>query len=91
MHIVLENESQLELPCDYEAIIKRVTDYALEYIKCPYEAQVNVLITDMESICQINKEYRQIDKPTDVLSFPMIDYWQPGDFSHVEEHEESYF
>lgn len=91
MHIVLENESQIALPCQYEDIIKRVTDYALDYIQCPYEAQVNVTITDKENICQMNSQYRQIDSPTDVLSFPMVDYELQGDFSHVEEHAESYF
>src|SRR5688572_14239142 len=35
--------------------------------------EVNIMLTDDESIRQINKEHRNIDKPTDVLSFPMAD------------------
>ena len=42
---------------------------ALDYEKCPYEAQVYVLLTDNEEIHEINKEHRQIDRPTDVLLF----------------------
>ena len=33
----------------------------------------------------MNEEFRQIDRATDVLSFPMADYETPGDFSHLDE------
>ena len=36
-----------------------------------------MLLTDNEEIHEINKEHRQIDRPTDVLSFPMADYPVP--------------
>jgi probable rRNA maturation factor len=35
--------------------------------------EVNILLTDNETIRQINKQHRDIDKSTDVLSFPMAD------------------
>jgi len=35
--------------------------------------EVNILLTDDESIKQINKQFRNVDAPTDVLSFPMAD------------------
>ena len=63
---------------DYETVIKNVIEAALDYEKCSYEAQVYVLLTDNEEIHQINREHRQIDRPTDVLSFPMADYPVPG-------------
>lgn len=91
MHIWIEKETSLELPCDYEKIIQDVIVYSIDYIRCPYESQVNVTITDADSIQEINCEYREIDKPTDVLSFPMVDYEMPGDFSIVEEQSEQYF
>ena len=46
---------------------------------------MNVILTDNDAIQAINKEYRQIDAPTDVLSFPMVDYEKPSDFDHVED------
>ena len=58
---------------DYETVIKNVIEAALAYEKCPYEAQVYVLLTDNEEIHEINKEHRQIDRPTDVLSFPLLE------------------
>ena len=53
---------------------------ALDYEGCPYEAEVSVVLTDNEEIRRLNKEYRDIDRPTDVLSFPMLEYPAPSDF-----------
>ena len=39
----------------------------------------------------MNLEHRQIDRPTDVLSFPMLEYETPGDFSFLEEDGEDCF
>ncbi len=41
--------------------------------------EISLLITDDETIHQLNKEYRQKDRPTDVLSFPMEDDIMLGD------------
>lgn len=83
INIECEAEKKLDLP--YEDIITRVVEDSLDYEDCPYEAEVNVLITDNEDIRQINNEYRNIDNPTDVLSFPMIEYERPSDFEFLEE------
>ena len=72
-------------------IIKNVIEESLDYVECPYDAEVNVLLTDNAGIHQINLDMRGIDNPTDVLSFPMCDFETPGDFSHLEETPEEYF
>mgnify|MGYP000726281301 FL=1 len=46
---------------------------------------------DNDAIQEINREHRCIDAPTDVLSFPMVDYKVPSDFDHVEDAVEDYF
>ena len=43
----------------------------LDYEGFPYEAEVEILLTDNESIREMNREFRGIDRATDVLSFPM--------------------
>jgi probable rRNA maturation factor len=60
-------------------------------MKFPYEAEVNLTLTDNAGIQEINRQYREIDRPTDVLSFPMLSYGQPGDFSFLEEESEDDF
>ena len=74
MTINIEYEAEEKLDLDYEKIITDVVNEAVDYEKCPYEAEVNVTIVDSESIHEINKEYRNIDSPTDVLSFPGVNY-----------------
>lgn len=85
IHIEWEYEGEGAVPADGEALIRRVIESALDYEDCPYEVQVEVLVTDNESIRQINLDSRGIDAPTDVLSFPSIAYEVPGDFSGVED------
>lgn len=91
MTFCVENETNQELPFDVEDILGKVIERALEQEGCPYEANVAVLLTDNEGIHAMNKEFRQIDKPTDVLSFPNVDYDAPADFTGIEDYVEDYF
>lgn len=91
MTINIEYETEKELAVDYEKIIHDIIPAALDYEECPYEAEVNVILTDNEAIREINRDYRQIDAPTDVLSFPMIEFEKESDFSHVEDAVEDFF
>lgn len=83
INIEYEAEKKLEIP--YEEIIRDVVEASLDYEECPYEAEVNVVLTGNEEIHQVNLEYRNVDRPTDVLSFPMLEYEKPSGFEHVEE------
>ena len=85
MSLIIEDESELTINIDYEKIADRVINEALDYEKCPYEVELNLLLTSNENIRKINNEYRNIDSPTDVLSFPMIEYEKPSDFSKLED------
>ena len=91
MTFYVENETKLELPFDAEKIATQVIEEAIEYEGCPYEAEVSVLLTDNENIHAMNKEYRNVDRPTDMLSFPNVDYESPADFSRLEDNEADYF
>lgn len=73
--IEIENrQSKLEVKEDINCLIESVINEALNYenFKKPYE--VSVVFTDNEGIRDINKQFRGIDKETDVLSFPMLDF-----------------
>lgn len=87
MTLNIEKEYGLELGIDYEETARQVIDQVLEEESCPYEAEVNLLLTSDEEIHRINLEYREIDRPTDVLSFPQVEYDAPADFSWAEVHE----
>ncbi len=87
----VENETSDIFGFDVKALLDLLAEAVLEEEKCPYETQVNLLITDNEGIREFNRQYRSIDAATDVLSFPMIDFKEKADFSVVEEKEEDYF
>ena len=54
------------------AIIKRCIDTTLAAEGVTVPCEINVFVTNNAGICAINKASRGIDKPTDVLSFPMF-------------------
>lgn len=92
MNLLIEKETDDSFDFDYEEAAKSIIEQALDYLKCPYEVQLNLTLTDNEGIHAINKEYRQIDRPTDVLSFPLVDYPEPNVFpDDLEEMAEDYF
>ncbi len=91
MQFFIENETEVTFAFDVEDVVKAVVLEVLDSENCPYEAQVNVLLTDNEGIRQFNKEYREIDRETDVLSFPNLDFEEPGFYEIDEDLEAAYF
>lgn len=91
MTLFLENETGEDLPFDMEDTARLVCEQALEQEGCPYEVQVNLLLVDNESIRQMNRECRDIDRATDVLSFPNVDFETEGVFDIDEDAEADYF
>lgn len=90
MTVTIEEEQNPEFDFEYQSLAKEVIEAAIEWEKFPYEAEVNLLLVSLEEIHDINREHRQIDRPTDVLSFPMIPYENPGDFSKIEQDEDNF-
>lgn len=73
--IFIDNrQDKVKLSKKDEETLLSVIDYALkeEGVKVPYE--VSVIFIDNEKIREINNETRKVDKATDVLSFPMLEY-----------------
>lgn len=84
--IIFENEqNKLKFDEKIKLLIEKAIQRTMEYenFKHPYE--ISVLITDNEGIKSINNQYRNIDRETDVLSFPMIDF--NSDYDPLEDIE----
>lgn len=88
MTLLFEEEGSLDLKLPCEELAKRVIEAALDYEDCPYEVEVNLLLTMNAEIHEMNRNFRQIDRATDVLSFPMVDYEKAGEFDFLEEAQE---
>ena len=56
-----------------QMLVRRAILATLEYEKKDGHSEVSVTFTDNEGIRAINREYREIDAPTDVLSFPLFE------------------
>ena len=56
------------------SLIRRAVLAALNYEGFQYDCEVSVTFTDNEGIRELNREYRDKDSATDVLSFPLYDF-----------------
>ena len=66
------------------ALIRRVIRTALAAEGVDFPCEVDVLLTNDSGIHAINREMRQVDRPTDVLSFPEFDL-TPGQLPGAED------
>lgn len=91
MTFYVENETAESFPFDTEETVRAVCTAVLEAEGCPYETQVNVVLTDNAGIREMNRTSRGIDRETDVLSFPNVDFQTSGVFDIDEDREADYF
>ena len=73
MTFYVENEVNHTFDFDMEEIARMVAKDVLQSEACPFETEINLLLTDNEGIREFNDEFRHIDQETDVLSFPMFE------------------
>lgn len=85
MDIFFENNCDKEFP-DFKIddLAELVIEKTLNIHNCPFDTQVSVYLVNSDEIHSINKDTRNIDKATDVLSFPNIEFDKIGDFSFLE-------
>lgn len=81
MTIYIENEGDYEFSFSVEEQLDKLVSFVAAYVACPYEPEISVTLVTKEEIHRLNKEFRQVDRSTDVLSFPMMEYDAPADFS----------
>ena len=71
-------ETEVDVPQQLESLLNKVITAALDAENVDIDCEVNVLITNDVGIHEINLDMRNVDRPTDVLSFPMFEL-TPGE------------
>ncbi len=69
--LITNNKSEIKIPVGMRLLIRKCCHATLEYEKIEHNAEVSVSLVNDKEIHALNKEYRNIDRPTDVLSFPL--------------------
>ena len=77
-------DAEVDVPQGLEEQLSTVITAALSAEGVDTPCEINVLITDDEGIHQINLDMRDVDRPTDVLSFPMFEL-SPGEKTGEED------
>lgn len=80
-----------DFPFEAQTLTEQVAEAVLRSEGCSHEVCVNVLVTDNPGIREYNRQYRDIDRETDVLSFPNLDFERAGAFDIPEERRADYF
>lgn len=87
----VENETDTVFPFPVKELADKVMEAVLNKEGCPYESQINLLLTDNVGIRAYNAQFRSMDRETDMLSFPNVDFVHPSDFSNLENKAADYF
>ncbi len=74
MNILFENETDYNFSGEEMDIFNNVIEETLRYENFPANAEISITIVTNAEIQKINSKFRNIDKPTDVLSFPLLDF-----------------
>ncbi len=80
-------QDKFKISLALKRIIRKAVKGALTFEEFPYNAEVSITFTDNEGIRDLNREFRDKDSPTDVLSFPMYNFLEgdePADSTNVE-------
>lgn len=78
MVIYANEQDKFEISDEMTKIIEQCVDEVLKANSVEEETEISVLFTDNKGIREINKEMRDIDKETDVLSFPQYEFEELG-------------
>lgn len=68
------SQEKFEFNSEFESLIIKAVETALSFEGFKYNYEISVVITDNIGIRILNNQYRNIDRETDVLSFPMIQF-----------------
>lgn len=66
-------QKAVKITPEIKKLLRKAIVTALEYENFPSDAEVSVSFVTNDEIHELNRAYRGVDRPTDVLSFPMLD------------------
>ncbi|MBC2579242.1 rRNA maturation RNase YbeY [Clostridium sp. DJ247] len=73
--ILIDNrQNKIQVTDELENTIVKVVEHSLQQENVNIPCEVSIIFVDNQEIKEINKENRNIDKVTDVLSFPMLEF-----------------
>ena len=78
---IRNNQRKFKVTKDMRDLVRSAVKAALEYMDFPLKSEVSVMFTDDEEIHELNRMHRGVDRPTDVLSFPLFEYDENGDIT----------
>lgn len=92
MELFIDSRTESELPERFTDIIKTVAEQTLILAGVAGNFEVSVSLVDDGEIREINRHFRNIDRETDVLSFPLIDFFggnreEPPEIGYADEAE----
>lgn len=70
MDILMIDDTQ-QLTNEQQRMVHQLLDFAADYIKLPEDTEMSLTFTDNQAIQEINRDYRGIDRATDVISFAL--------------------
>ena len=68
---ITDKQKKIKLPTGTRLLIRKACIATLTEENFPYDAEIEVTLTDDETIRELNKNFRDTDRSTDVLSFPL--------------------
>jgi len=81
MKVSFRNEQdKIKVTFTLKRLIKKALKTGLSVMGWDNKVDISVMFTDNEGIRVLNREHREIDRETDVLSFPLIEYDEKGEY-----------
>ena len=68
------NQEIIPITYSMKMLVRRAIAQTLDYEQYRNACEVSVTFTDNAQIHELNRKFRNVDRPTDVLSFPLFDY-----------------
>jgi rRNA maturation RNase YbeY len=77
---IRNNQKKFKVTKEIRDLVRAAVKAALDYMDFEFgtKAEISLMFTDNEEIRELNREHRNIDRATDVLSFPLLEYDEEG-------------